>query len=155
MTTKLYRSQTDKMVGGVCGGLGHYLGIDTTLVRLFFVILGFANGGIALLLYFVLWIVMPLEGQTPSASMEESLRTGTAEMAQRARTIGDDLRATWHERPRDVGLILGGALIILGGVLFLQNLDLPWLRWFSVDLLWPALLIIGGLALLFRQARGQ
>lgn len=44
MKTRLYRSRTDRMIGGVCGGLGEYLGVDSTLVRLFFVLLGLANG---------------------------------------------------------------------------------------------------------------
>ena len=155
MTTKLYRSQTDKMLGGVCGGLGLYLGIDSTLVRLFFVLLGLANGGIALLLYFILWLVVPLEGQPVRVGVEDTLRAGTAEMADRARTLGDDLSRTMRDRPRDVGLIIGAALIILGGVFLLQNLDVPWLHWFNFDLLWPALIIIGGLVLLVRQARGH
>ena len=37
-TQKLYRSRSDRMIFGICGGLGHYFGIDTTIVRLFFVL---------------------------------------------------------------------------------------------------------------------
>jgi phage shock protein PspC (stress-responsive transcriptional regulator) len=58
--TKLYRSETDKIIGGVCGGLGEYLGIDSTVVRLVFVLLGLASGS-GLLMYFILWIIMPTE----------------------------------------------------------------------------------------------
>ncbi len=39
MQRKLVRSQTDSMLGGVCGGLGEYLGVDSTLIRLAFVLL--------------------------------------------------------------------------------------------------------------------
>ena len=56
---KLYRSQTDKMLGGVAGGLGDYLDIDPTLIRLAFVLL-FLAGGHGLLVYLVLWLVVPL-----------------------------------------------------------------------------------------------
>lgn len=56
---KLYRSQTDKMLGGVAGGLGDYLDIDSTLIRLAFVLL-FLAGGHGLLIYLVLWLVVPL-----------------------------------------------------------------------------------------------
>ncbi len=58
---KLYRSKTDKMIAGVCGGLAQYFGVDTTLVRLIFALLVFFGVGSGLVLYIVLAIVMPLE----------------------------------------------------------------------------------------------
>jgi phage shock protein PspC (stress-responsive transcriptional regulator) len=60
-TKKLYRSRTDKMVAGVCGGLGKYLGIDPTLIRLAFALLVLFGIGSGLLIYLVMMIVMPLE----------------------------------------------------------------------------------------------
>ena len=59
-TRKLYRSQTDKMLGGVCGGLASYLGLDSTVVRLIFALL-FLLAGHGLLIYLILWLVMPPE----------------------------------------------------------------------------------------------
>lgn len=56
---KLYRSQTERMIGGVCGGLAEFLDLDPTLVRLGFVALALL-GGHGLLLYFILLILMPL-----------------------------------------------------------------------------------------------
>lgn len=56
---KLYRSRTDRMLAGVCGGLGQYYGIDSTWVRLIFILFLLA-GGSALLAYVILWIVVPL-----------------------------------------------------------------------------------------------
>ncbi len=58
-TRKLYRSQTDKMIGGVCGGLADYFNIDPTLVRLLFVLLLFTplHG---LIVYLILWIITPV-----------------------------------------------------------------------------------------------
>jgi phage shock protein C len=57
---RLTRSRTERMIGGVCGGLGAYLEIDPTLIRLLFV-LGLLFGGHGLLLYLVLLLVMPIE----------------------------------------------------------------------------------------------
>jgi len=57
---KLYRSRDNKLIAGVCGGLGKHLGIDPLLVRLFFVLLIFANG-IGIILYLVLLILVPKE----------------------------------------------------------------------------------------------
>ncbi len=58
-TKKLYRSQTERMIGGVCGGLAEYLSLDPTLVRLAFVALALL-GGHGLLIYLILLILMPL-----------------------------------------------------------------------------------------------
>ena len=69
-TKKLYRSQTDKMIAGVCGGLGRYFGIDTTLIRLLFalaVVVGFGGG---FLVYLVMMIVVPLEPAAPPSYVE-------------------------------------------------------------------------------------
>lgn len=58
---KLYRSKTDKMISGVCGGLAQYFGVDATLVRLVFALLVFFGVGSGILLYIILAIVVPLE----------------------------------------------------------------------------------------------
>ena len=59
MAKKLYRSVMDKKICGVCGGLGDYFDVDSTLVRLLWVLLGFISCGAALLGYFVCAIVIP------------------------------------------------------------------------------------------------
>ncbi len=61
---KLYRSRTNKMVAGVCSGLGKYLSIDPTLIRLIFALLVFLGVGSGILVYLVLMIVVPLEPET-------------------------------------------------------------------------------------------
>jgi phage shock protein PspC (stress-responsive transcriptional regulator) len=60
MTKRLYRSETDKIIGGVCGGLAEYLNIDPIIVRILF-ILASTSGGFGLTVYIVLWIVIPSE----------------------------------------------------------------------------------------------
>jgi Putative stress-responsive transcriptional regulator len=57
-TKKLYRSRTDSKVAGVCGGLAEYFGIDSTLVRVIFVLATLA-GGPGLIAYIILALVMP------------------------------------------------------------------------------------------------
>ena len=60
MYKTLYRTEDDKMVGGVCGGLGAYFDIDPTLVRLLFALMFFGYGS-GLMIYVFLWIIMPTE----------------------------------------------------------------------------------------------
>ncbi len=56
----LYRSPTDKMVGGVCGGLADFFGWDATLIRLFWVVMTLATGGGGFLAYVALWVLLPV-----------------------------------------------------------------------------------------------
>jgi len=152
MTNHLYRSRTDCMLGGVCGGLGRYLSIDPTLVRLFFVLLALADG-IGLLLYFILWVIVPRE-DLGSVTTEEAIRTGAEEIAERARTLSTDLGKNLQASSQQAGLIVGAVLIILGGLLFLENLRFPWLWWLRLDVLWPLLLILAGAVLIWRRGAG-
>ncbi|MGC8873993.1 MAG: PspC domain-containing protein [Chloroflexia bacterium] len=55
---RMMRSRTERMIGGVCGGLAEYFHMDPTIVRVIFVLLALVHG-IGLILYLVLWFVMP------------------------------------------------------------------------------------------------
>lgn len=60
---KLFRSRTDKKIAGICAGLGTYFQVDPFLFRLIF-ILFFLAGGTALLIYLIMWLIVPLEPMT-------------------------------------------------------------------------------------------
>ncbi len=57
---QLRRSKTDKMIAGICGGLGKYFGLDSTILRLVFVLL-LIFAGTGLLAYLIMWLVIPYE----------------------------------------------------------------------------------------------
>jgi phage shock protein C len=102
----LRRSSDDKVLAGVCGGLGRYLGVDPVLLRIAAVVLALANG-LGVIAYVVAWIVIPEERP------------------------GQELV---HSRPprQEMGrLVLGGSLVVLGLVLLLDRLapDLQRLFW--------------------------
>ena len=61
MDKKLYRSRKNKMLCGVCGGLGEYLGIDPTVVRLLVVLLSRSSVGMGVIIYFVAAFIIPEE----------------------------------------------------------------------------------------------
>jgi phage shock protein C len=61
-TRTLYRSRTNRQIAGVCGGLAQYFNLDATLVRVIFALLA-VMGGSGLLLYVILWLVVPEEPQ--------------------------------------------------------------------------------------------
>jgi len=155
MDNRLVRSRTDMMIGGVCGGLGRYLGVDSTLVRLFFVLLALPGGGIGFLIYMLMWILIPLEGKERAASLEETVRDGSQEIAERARAMGDDIRNIVRKPNPQASRIIGIALIVMGLLFLIQNLRLPWLSWLDYDVIWPILVILAGIALLRRHFQNQ
>jgi phage shock protein C len=59
MTKRLYRSRTNRMIAGVCGGLAEYFNIDPVIVRLIALLLLLPGGLPGLLPYFILWVVVP------------------------------------------------------------------------------------------------
>lgn len=58
-TRKLFRSITDKQIAGICGGLGEYVNVDPTVMRILFVAGFFLTGSLVFWLYLVMWIVIP------------------------------------------------------------------------------------------------
>lgn len=68
---RLTRSKTDRWLGGVCGGLGHYFGVDPTIIRALFVLFALAVGG-GILAYIILWIIIPLESDAVEETVDIS-----------------------------------------------------------------------------------
>ena len=60
-TKKIYRSKDDYILAGVCSGLAEYFEVDTTLMRVIFILL-FIGGGSGFLIYLILWLIIPKEG---------------------------------------------------------------------------------------------
>jgi phage shock protein C len=120
VSPRLHRSATDTVVAGVCGGLAEYLEVEPSLVRLLFVV-GTLWGGLGLLIYVILAVVLPVETEVQPR--------------------------VFHRRERSRNLA-GGLLVVLGAVLLAGNLGwAPWLTW---NLFWPGVLILVGAALLMR-----
>jgi phage shock protein C len=59
MYKKLYRSRTNRVIAGVCGGLGEYFDIDPVIVRLIALVVSFS--GIGIVAYLIAWLVIPLK----------------------------------------------------------------------------------------------
>lgn len=68
---RLYRSRDDKLIAGVCGGLGKYLNIDPVIIRIILVVLFFTVGS-GILIYLIAWILIPLEPEDLASVAESS-----------------------------------------------------------------------------------
>jgi len=152
MSARLYRSRTDRFLGGVCGGLGKYLGIDPTIVRLVFLILLIGQGA-GFIIYAILWILVPVEGAAEPSSGNVGDR-----LSEGMKGVGEDIRQVASTPHPHAGLWFGVGLIVLGGLLFLERLGdvlgIGWLsHWLNWGTLWPILIIIAGAALIVRGSR--
>ncbi len=148
----LYRSQQDKVIAGVCGGLAAYFGRDPLLFRLLFIALTMATGtGVAL--YLLLWLVLPT-AQQGLAQQEQVIRDNLDEMRTRARELGAEARGSFVRARKtgspDDALIIGGAILVGFGLLLLfRNIGLlAWTRY-----LWPIALVGLGVAILINNLK--
>ena len=155
MEKRLYRSRSDRMIWGVCGGLAKYFDIDPTIVRIIAVLSVFVSG-VGILAYIILAIVIPLEG-SKAAEPKDTIRENVEEMKKTAGELGREIRSTLegeegeseevakirHRRRNLFGIII----IILGAIFLLGSFDFFW--WFRWSYLWPLILIaIGALIIL-------
>jgi len=141
---RLMKSDEDKMISGVCGGIAAYLGVDSVFVRLAFILLALASG-VGFLLYLILMIIMPRENNltnTPSNVAQENIGQ-----------IGNDVSSGFKRvrQHRQGPAIAAGLLILLGVYLLLGNFGL--LGWLSGGVLWSLLLIGAGIYLIARRGR--
>jgi len=126
---RLQRSREDRVIAGVCGGVGEYFGVDAVLIRIAALVLVFA-GGAGILLYAIGWIAMPEAPEAPEPGDETA---GAA--------------ASPHREPRGGAAALGLVFILLGA-LFL--VDEAWSDFLAWKYIWPVALIVIGAAVLVR-----
>lgn len=142
---RLYRSRTNRIIFGVCGGLGEYFGIDPIIFRLIFVVLTF-GGGAGILLYIVMAFLVPKE---PSGKADSELYSTGADFKERAQGLVSELKEhqNWQNRRNRIGLII----IILGALLLLDQLFPR--HFFNWGIFWAALIIALGILILRGKKR--
>lgn len=158
MADRLYRSRDDRMIAGVAGGLAEMWDADPALIRIVWALLVIFTGGVALLVYIVMAIVVPEADDTfparaPAAgsSTDAPLPAGSgwATPPASSREARAEARAARRAGRADRGgmtggLILGGFLVLVGLFFlareYLPNIDFDWF--------WPLVLVAIGVALL-------
>jgi phage shock protein PspC (stress-responsive transcriptional regulator) len=88
---KLFRSENNKMLAGVCGGLSQYFSVDATLIRCAFVLLSLF-GGAGPLIYLILWIVVPSETSTVT-NPNDVMRENAKEMKEKPKYFRKNLQS--------------------------------------------------------------
>ncbi len=126
MNKRIYRSSTNKIIAGVCGGLGEYFAIDPVFVRVFAVLLAIIPHGFGLIAYIVAWIIIPKRDDL---------------VVEDAPPTKEQPLSTWNS-------YLPGIILVGIGLLLLAREFWYWFDWGDF---WPILLIVGGLYLILRR----
>lgn len=153
MNEHLYRSRDDRMISGVAGGLAESWDADPSIVRIVWVILAFLTGGIAILVYIVMAIVVPEDSGRPMSSATAGVpptadpgagATGAPPMDRREARRSARAARRASRRDGSAGIVIGVLLIVVGALFlarqFLPSLDFDWF--------WPLVLVGLGVILL-------
>ncbi len=103
---RLYRSNNEKVLGGVCGGLSEYYNMNPTIIRLLWVLITFLTLGIGIFVYAIAWVIIP---ENPTDLSRPLVKRETKPLP-----------------PRDgFSTVVGVTLVVLGRILLLHALDVP------------------------------
>ena len=139
----------DRMLFGVAAGTAEYLGIDPTLARLAWIAAAFVTGGVGVIVYLVMAIIVPSRERVVSQS--SSIRDSETPAEYNPDPQGAEYRKERARRRQVWRYAVGIGLVALGVAFLLNNLGV-WdvIRW---DLFWPIAAIIAGLAILIPSIR--
>jgi phage shock protein PspC (stress-responsive transcriptional regulator) len=131
---KLYKSRTDKMISGICGGMAKYFGIDPTIVRIAWAVFTVLGAGI--LAYIVCIFVIPDE---PLDAIQTSPDVATSKL----------------DTSNSMRIVFAVIVIIVGLSLLFGNLSLGWVSDWVSKLFWPLLLIGIGAVIIFTVTKNH
>jgi phage shock protein C len=158
MQNRLYRSNTNRIIWGVCGGIAEYFNIDPVIIRIIAILLIFANG-FGVIAYIIMAIIVPRRS-SKSDTPEETIKENVEEIKQTATQWGEEIRSTFskegqqppHPATHTRGLfVLGVVLLALGVILLLNSLFPVW--WLNWKYLWPIIIIAISLLIIFSSRR--
>ena len=123
MKKRLYRSRENSQIAGVCGGLGNYFGIDSTWIRILFVVMAFTEG-FGLFLYLILTVIVPRVPEGQEEEVSDSfpvISVNASKFVGVLLVIGGVAAVFWNFFPAAYNLVTdnfwGAAFILLGGVM--------------------------------------
>jgi phage shock protein C len=138
MNKQLRRSRVNKVIAGVCGGIGEYFDVDPILIRIIFVAATFA-GGAAIFVYIICWIIIP---ETPFV-------IPTSGTPSEATSPPMPPPSPPYSQPKNgkTGAVIGIGLVLVGLLFLLDN----FIETISFWKFWPLILIALGAAVIYNQ----
>ena len=147
MNKKLYRSVTDKIIGGVCGGIAEYFSLDPVIIRLAFVLAVIFGGG-GILTYIILWIIIPQKPYIITPFNQENKTDANLVDDEGEKKISNDLQSNmlYKNLNNNKTVFAGVLLVVLGMIILISN----FVPGFYFRDYWPVILIILGLAIILK-----
>jgi len=149
MTKKLYRSQKDQIIGGVCGGIAEYFAVDPTLVRLAFVLLAFVEGA-GIIGYIIAWIIIPERPKDDHQGQKEVYDVDFDEEDEEGEFKSKEASSEGEKKSKEQRKNILGLILIALGVFFIVDNWIPGFYWRRF---WPIILIVLGSILIYREAK--
>jgi len=143
---RLYRSRDDKVLGGVCGGIAEYFNVDPILIRLFFILMFFAEGA-GLLAYIIAWIIIPLQPSIEAEGGTEDEGESEAEFSEADEAQFSDEKAPSSRSRGGLRQRYLGIFFVILGAFFLLDIWFPAIYFRPF---WPLIFIFIGVFLLIR-----
>lgn len=161
MAKKLYRSQPDKIIAGVAGGLAEYFEVDPMIVRLLFILITII-GGSGVLIYIILWLLLPRDPNEPAIINEEKVKEFASEIKEKAQDLKEDWQNKRAEKEavkaeikaaradKKSGRFFGWLLVALGLAFLLKDFVPHWFA-YQIFSFWPVAIVAVGLYLVMRK----
>ncbi|WP_432709491.1 PspC domain-containing protein [Pedobacter sp.] len=183
MEKRLYRNENDKVIAGVSSGIATYMEVDVTIIRLLFVLSSIFLMGTGILVYLVMWIVVPVNYnptarfdkyndffktqqpggagfQEPTAfGSEENVTSSTAPNWSSSTFSEGDFKTAnpadykFIKKNNDTGRTIGGLILLVIGLYFLMYEFNIIPHWFSLWRLWPLIFVAIGISLIAKSKR--
>lgn len=183
MEKRLYRNEHNKVIAGVSSGLADYMQVDITIIRLLFVLSTIFLAGTGLLVYIIMWIVVPVNNDpvarynkfnefyqksqdnamfnSPNAfnnpsNAGEQTKWNTPNVGPEFNSPFEQNNFKQFAKSNDTGRTIGGLILLILGLYFLlRQFDVipQWFNIFKIYKLWPLAIVAVGISLIFRNQR--
>lgn len=177
MEKRLFRNENDKVIAGVSSGIATYMEVDVTIIRLLFVLSSIFLMGTGVLVYLIMWIVVPVnydpkarftkfndyfKGTSPNDPNWSSttFNEGGAGYTETSANFNEggfkpasDPNYSFVKKNGDTGRTVGGLFLLVIGIYFLMNEFNIIPHWFSLGRLWPLIFVAIGISFIAKAKR--
>jgi phage shock protein C len=149
-TKKLYRSKTDRVLFGVCGGLGEYFEVDSLILRILFILLTF-TGGSGIIIYIILAIIIP-DGEGQKLKNKE-VKEVISEAQEKTQDLAEEIKknGNWIKSVKN---IIGLIIVFIGlNILFEQVFKFSPFAFINWASLWALIIVLIGVKIIFSNKK--
>jgi phage shock protein C len=170
MEKRLFRNEFNKVIAGVSSGTADYMEVDVTIIRLLFVLSTIFLFGTGILVYLVMWIVVPVNNDPAArySKFDEYFRRqnnpspfGTPNQFNQTENVGPIPTGEWNatqdfkplKKRNETGRTVGGLFLLVIGLYFLMNEFHIIPYWFRLGKLWPLVFVAIGISFIMKAKR--